>query len=524
MHDLLNLVIAHARAMWRYRWLALMLAWVVSIAGWIHTAQLPDQFSSSARVHIDTDSMLRPLLRGLAVEANISQRIQLMTRTLLSQPNMEKLARMTDVHLQAKTQEALERQTEQMRRRISISSEVRQPNLFTIAYSDADPEQAHKVVQALLTIFMESTLGESRQDGDTARRFLDEQIAEYEQRLIEAETRLAEFRRDNVGMLPSDRGSYYQRLQGVEGELAETRLRLRETENRRAELARQLERERPSAAQAAAGASVWDSPTRVDGRIGALQANLDELLLRYTENHPDVISLRKTIADLEQERERELALRAEAMADFDLGSGPQSNPLAQQIRMSMSSTDAEIASLKVRVAEFERQRDRLKELVDTIPKIEAEMQRLDRDYNVNRSQYDELLRRRESAQLSKVAEDQGEQVQFRIIDPARLPRDASGPDRPALYSASLLAGLGGGLGLAFLLAQLRPVFDNRRSLADITGFPVLGTVSWVRDTAQQARARVELAGFSLAGAVLLLCYGGVVMLGSSAHDLLARFS
>ena len=190
----------------------------------------------------------------------------------------------------------------------------------------------------------------------------------------------------------------------------------------------------------------------------------------------------------------------------------------------MSGADAEIASLKVRVADFERQRDRLKELVDTIPKIEAEMQRLDRDYNVNRSQHDELLRRRESAQLSKVAEDQGEQVQFRIIDPARLPRDPSGPDRPALYSASLLAGLGGGLGLAFLLAQLRPVFDNRRNLAEITGFPVLGTVSWVRDTAQQAKARIELAGFGLAGAMLLLCYGGVVMLGSAAHDLLTRFS
>lgn len=523
MHDLLNLVVAHGRAMWRYRWLALVLAWVISIAGWIHAAQLPDQYRASARVHIDTDSMLRPLLRGLAVEANISQRIQLMTRTLLSQPNMEQLARMTDVHLRAKTQEALERQTEQMRRRISISSEVRQPNLFTISYSDTDPEQAHKVVQALLTIFMESTLGESRQDGDTARRFLDEQIAEYEQRLIDAETRLAEFRRDNVGMLPSDRGGYYQRLQGVEGELGETRLRLRETENRRAELARQLERERPST-QTAAGASVWDSPTRVDGRIGILQANLDELLLRYTENHPDVISLRKTIADLEQERERELALRAEAMADFDLGSGPQSSPVAQQIRMSISGADAEIASLKVRVAEFERQRDQLKELVDTIPKIEAEMQRLDRDYNVNRAQHDELLRRRESAQLSKVAEDQGEQVQFRIIDPARLPRDPSGPDRPALYSASLFAGLGGGLGLAFLLAQLRPVFDNRRNLAEITGFPVLGTVSWVRDAAQRARARIELAGFGLAGAMLLLCYGGVVMLGSAAHGLLTRFS
>lgn len=523
MHDLLNQVLAQGRAMWRYRWLALVIAWVVSIAGWIHVTQLPDEYRASARVHIDTESMLRQLVRGLAVEANISQRIQLMTRTLLSQPNMERLARMTDVHLRAKTPEALERQIEQMRKRISISSETRQPNLFTISYKDTDPQQAHRVVQALLTIFMETTLGESRQDGDTARRFLDDQIAEYEQRLVEAEERLAAFRRDNVGMLPGDRGNYYQRMQAVESQLADTRLQLREAENRRAELARQLARERPSV-QTSSGASVWDSPTRVDARIATLQASLDELLLRYTENHPDVISLRKTIADLELERERELELRTQAMADFDLGPGAQANPVAQQIRMSMSAADAEIASLKVRVAEFERQRDRLKEMVDTIPKIEAEMQRLDRDYNVNRAQYEELLRRREAALLSKQAEDQGEQVQFRIIDPARLPNDPDGPDRPMLYSASLFAGLGGALGLAFLLVQLRPVFDNRRVLSEVTGFPVLGTVSWVRDPAQQARARLELAGFGLAGVVLLLCYASVVVLGSTAHDLLTRLT
>lgn len=523
MHEVMNQILAHARAMWRYRWLALAVAWAVSIAGWIHVAQLPDEYRASARVHIDTDSILRPLLRGLAVEANISQRIQLMTRTVLSQPNMEKLARMTDMHLQAASPEALERTIDRMRRRISISSEVRQPNLFTIAYTDPDPKQAHQVVQALLTILMESTLGESRQDSDTARRFLQDQIGEYERRLVEAEERLAEFRRDNVGMLPGDRGSYYQRLQAIENQIEETRLQLREAENRRRELDRQLSRERPST-QAAVGGSIWDSPTRVDSRIEALQSNLDEMLLRYTENHPDVIAMRKTLEDLEKERERELALRMEALKDFQIGGDVGGNPVAQQIRMAISNIDAEIASLEVRLAEFESQQQGLRARVDTIPKIEAEMQRLDRDYNVNRAQYEELLRRRESAELSIVAEDQGEQVQFRIIDPARLPRSPSGPDRPMLYSASLLASFGVGLGLAFLLAQLRPVFADRRTLNTITGYPVLGTVSWIRDSAQRARARLELAGFGATSLALLLCYGGVLMLGSSAHALLMRFS
>lgn len=517
MHEIFNILVSHARAMWRYRWAALVLAWVVAIGGWLHVTQMPDVYRSSARVHIDTDSILRPLLRGLAVEANISHRIQLMTRTLLSQPNMEKLARMTDMHLQAETPLALERITDQMRSRISISSEARQGNLFTISYRDEDPRKAQEVVQALLTIFMETTLGESRQDTNSAQRFLDQQISEYERRLAEAEQRRADFRRANVGMLPGDRGSYYQRLQTVEGQIEETQLRIREAENRRAELQKQLERERPTVD---GPGSVWDSPLRVDARIDSLQEQLDNLLLRFTENHPDVVALRKTIADLQAQREEELALRAEAMEGFE-GAAASGSPLYQQIRLSISDTDAEIATLKVRLAEFQRQGARLREAVDTIPQIEAEMQRLDRDYDVNRRQYDELLKRRETAEISQLAEDRGEHVQFRIIDPARLPSGPDGPDRPMFYSMSLLAGLGVGLGIAFLLAQLRPVFDSRKSLADL-GYPVLGTVSWILTPVQRARARVEHAGFASSLLVLVVAYVGMIVAGDHVRSFLTQ--
>jgi polysaccharide chain length determinant protein (PEP-CTERM system associated) len=523
MHDIFNQLLSHARAMWRYHWIALAATWLICLAGWFHVAQMPNEYRSSARVHIDTDSILRPLLRGLAVEANVTQRIQLMTRTLLSQPNLEKLARMTDMHLAAQNQAELEQVTDRMRSRISIGSEARQPNLFNISYRDTDPKKAQEVVQALLTIFMETTLGKSREDSDSAQRFLDQQIQEYEQRLSDAESRRADFRRTNVGMLPSDQGGYYQRLQSVESQIEQTRLQMREAENRRVELNRQLEREKP-VLEAQTGSSVWDSPLRVDSRIDALQQQLDALLLRFTENHPDVIALRNTIGDLQAQRDEELALRAEAMASFEgLGGGASGNPLYQQLRILISNADAELASLRVRLAEFERQRDQLRRMVDTIPQIEAEMQRLDRDYEVNRSQYEELLKRRETAQISQVAEDQGENVQFRIIDPARMPREADGPNRPLYFTAVLALGLGIGIGLAFLVSQLRPVFDNRRVLTEVTGFPVLGTVSLMLSPAQQARSRTELAGFAAATVVLLMVWTGIVMLAPATHSLVTRF-
>ena len=100
IHETIQQVITYLRGIWRFRWYAMGISWLVAVVGWVYVSALPDQYQSSAQVLVDTDSMLRPLLRGLAVESNIDQRVQLMTTTLMSRPNLEKLARMTDLEAQ----------------------------------------------------------------------------------------------------------------------------------------------------------------------------------------------------------------------------------------------------------------------------------------------------------------------------------------------------------------------------------------------------------------------------------------
>ena len=104
MQEILAQAFAYVWGVWRFRWMALAIAWVVALVGWIYIAQLPSQYEASARIHVDSNTVLRPLLRGLAIQPNINQRIQLMSRTLLSRPNLEKLSRMTDLDLQAQTE------------------------------------------------------------------------------------------------------------------------------------------------------------------------------------------------------------------------------------------------------------------------------------------------------------------------------------------------------------------------------------------------------------------------------------
>jgi polysaccharide chain length determinant protein (PEP-CTERM system associated) len=511
MDEMLAMALAHLRGIWRYRWVALVVAWVVSLAGWAYVSQMPDQYQASAQVHVDTESVLRPLMSGLAVEPNVQQRVDMLTRTLLTRPTLEKVARETDMHLRATTEAQMNAVIEGLRSNLSIQ-QAGGPrrgrdavNVYTVAYTAENPRQAYAVVQSLLNQFVEGFLGDARVGSDVAQRFLDQQIRDYEQRLEAAEQRLADFRRQNAGLLPGERGDYYQRLQRAQDELRQTELELREAVNRRDELQRQL-----ASGTVNTGSSVSLTPT-LDTRIQNIQTRLDDLSLAYTDRHPDITALRRTLEDLEQQRNEALEMfRQGTRTD---ASALEQNPVFQQMRMGLSQAQVEVSALEVRAAEHRSRIAELQRLVDTVPQIEAELKRLDRDYNVNQQQFAELLQRREQAALSQSLEDRGERVQFRVIEPARVPLRASGPDRLRLSATVLVLGFLAGGGVAFVIAQVRPMFYDRRVLSAVTGFPVLGTVSLSRNAPRRFRERLEIIAFMTISAALLLVFGAVIATG-----------
>jgi polysaccharide chain length determinant protein (PEP-CTERM system associated) len=506
MDEMLAQILAYVRGMWRYRWVALVVAWAVAVAGWVYVSQMPDQYRVSAQVHVDTESVLRPLLTGLAVEPNTNQRVDMLTRTLLTRPNLEQVARATDMHLQAFTEQEIEEVIDGLRRNLSIQSNDRRQNLYTVSYTSPNPRQSFEVVQALLNTFVEGFVGDTRVDSDMAQRFLDEQIQIYEQRLQAAEQRLADFRREHSGLLPGEAGDYYQRLQRIREDLRQTELELREAVNRRDEIQRQLS----SVDLRPVGGSRSLTPA-LDARIAAAQSRLDELTLNFTDRHPDIISLRRTLEDLEQQRREETALLQQG-GRVDAGL-LEDNPVYQEMRIVLSNAQVEVSSLRVRADDHRRRIRELEEVIDTIPQVEAELKRLDRDYEVNQRNFVELLQRRERGALSQSVEARGEQVQFRVVEPARIPLAPSGPNRLFLFAGVLLLGVGSGGGLAFVASQLRPVFDDRRVLNAVTGLPVLGTVALSRSTPRLARERLELVLFLVVSGGLLLAFGAVYMAG-----------
>jgi polysaccharide chain length determinant protein (PEP-CTERM system associated) len=498
LHDLLLQLLTYAHGMWRYRWYALLVAWTVCVGGWMFVYSLPDEYEAKARVYLDTQSVLRPLLRGLAIESDVDSRVKLMTRALLSRPNLEKVARATDLDLRAKTPVQMDALISGLQRAITIRSDRRKADLYEIRYTDRDPEMAQKVVQKVVTTLVEETLGSSRTDTAIAQRFLDGQIRDYEARLTEAEQRLADFKKRHVGSMPSEGRGYYTRLQAAMEQLEQTRAAVRVAENRRGELRKQLQTEEVNL--------VPMGPSDIETRIQDRQKELDALMLKYTDQHPDVLVLRETIAQLKARSDAETA---EAKKDRERAR--ELSPVYQAVKIELSKAEVELASLNTQMTDQQRKVNELRKRVDTIPEVEAELARLNRDYNITKVQYESLVKRRESARLSEQAEQKSDDIKFRIIDPPTLPRKPSAPDRFILLTMVLLGALGAGVGLAFVLNELRPVFLNARVLREITGLPVLGSVSMKLMPKEKLKLRFQLAFFVLISLGLLATYGGALL-------------
>jgi len=232
VHELVDQLLTHLKSIWRFRWYAVAYAWLIASGGWITIYLLPDRYEAWARVYVDTESMLRPLMTGLAVQPNINQIVSMMGRTLATRPNLDKVISMTDMDVGLKTPDDREKLIAHLSKGLAVRSAGRE-NLFTVAYTDENPDLAKRVVQSLLTIFMEGPLGDKRKDSDSARRFIDEQLKAYNEKLVAADGAITEFKRRHQGLMPGDGRGYYARLSDARAALRQATLELREAENSR---------------------------------------------------------------------------------------------------------------------------------------------------------------------------------------------------------------------------------------------------------------------------------------------------
>lgn len=527
MQEILQQVLVILRGMWKFRWPGLVVAWVTAVVGVVVVMKIPDQFEASARIYVDTDSILKPLMAGLTVQPNVEQQIGMLSRTLISRPNLEKLIRMADLDLK----NAGKNDQEALIERLAKGIEIRTAgglNLYTMSYRDSEQDRAKRVIQSMVSIFVESGLGTSRKDTDAAKTFLNEQIKTFEAKLEEAEARMKEFRLRNIATQSADGKDAATRLTEANTQLQTAQLQLREAEFARDAAKQQLAMERGQGANVATQSLLQESTINVstpelDARIGELKKNLDALMQRYTDQHPDVIATRRLVKDLEEQKKREMAeLRKTAMAQAAAaGPGPTATGsiAVQELSRVVAGAEVQVAALRARVAEYSARAAAARDALKTAPQIEAEAAQLNRDYAITKKNYEDLVARRQSAVMSGELDVASGVAEFRLIDPPRVAPKPVSPNRMLLLPGVLLLSLAAGVFFAFAATQLRPTVASGEDLRKLTGLPLLGVVTLLRTEEDKQRERMSLFRFVAASGGLV----GMFMAGLITLSLVSRF-
>jgi polysaccharide chain length determinant protein (PEP-CTERM system associated) len=511
MNDIKELMRTTLAGMWRRRWLGVLVAWFVCLAGWAAVMYLPPVYQSSARIYVDSDTLLGPLLKGIAVESDMSRQVDFMQRTLLSRPNLDKVIRSTDLELQASDPSKRESMIAMLTRKIEVKSEGVGRNLFSVTYDSSDSHLTQAVVQSLLNIFIESNVGVTRADMDQARSFIEAQIADYERQLKQAEQRLADFKQTHLDLLNRP-GGYLSSVDGARQQLMLVQNNYEDAKLRQKTVHQQLTSVPQTVTVGGGTQIIMGNGTKADlaQRVNTLQNTLSELELRYTPQHPDVIATK-----------RALASAREQLAHAPAGSGNEgrvttpgqtiTNPVYEQMKLREVEVQADVLSAERKVEEQKTILAQLEQQSKTAPEVEAQFANLNRDYDVIKRNYTELVNRRESARMAQEVDAKSQKIDFRVIDPPQLPLKPIGPNRILYLTVVLFAGLGAGVMFTYVLSYLDDTFDTLEKLRAISTFPILGSVSFAETSVDRKRLRLRAASFAVLCVGLVIAFASILL-------------
>jgi polysaccharide chain length determinant protein (PEP-CTERM system associated) len=525
VHAGLRQIVDEVRGAWRFRWWAVAAAVLVAVLGWIIVFALRDRYEASTAVLVDTRTALKPALQGLATEQDVAVQLDYVTQALLAEAQLARIAQAAGI-LPASGLDPGHQQLQVTRLRDRIHLTVTPgtdqqvgSSTYGIVYQDSDRAKCLKLVQILLNTLVNETLGNKREGAESAQTFLQQQIQDYEKRLRAAEDRLAAFKSQHVGVMPTEQGGSLSLLEKETEAIADLKTKIYTAETRRHTLERELHGD---AAIAAASGIPVVGPNGVAvgmdtaSRIAQAQAHLDELLLKFTDKHPDVIATRRALEDLKKRRAAEIESLRRGDASVAATSGASTNPVFQSIQLALNQVDVDLSDLRAQLAQHESKAKELRSLLNTAPQVEAEYAELTRDYDVTKAQYTALVANYEKARLGQRADTAGS-VRFELVQPPTVSFRPVWPRRSMYLGMVLLAALGTGAALAYLLNQLHPVVVSAARLAEVTGVPVLGVVGPAFPHVERSAARREFWRVALAVGVLIACFA--IMLSLSAAGL-----
>jgi polysaccharide chain length determinant protein (PEP-CTERM system associated) len=476
-------------SVWNRRWLALGVAWAVCLLGWLVVAMVPNSYQSRARIFVQLDDALAEQIGiGLNDRRRDIDRVQ---QTLTSAVNLEKVVRSTRLGDGIKDPKDMESAVLGLVKKIKVVSQ--QDNLFEITASASEgslseaqnAKLAQDIAQKMIDIFREENMAGGRGEMTETLQFMNQQLADRQKELEAAEARRSAFEAQHPEMVQGGAGALQRleasrsELRGIEGDLAAAQAALAAINGQLAGTPQTI-----AVAGPAGGAR---------GALAQAAAELSGMRARgLTDNHPDVISMKNQVASLRVQAQGEGA-----------NAGGTPNPAYSSLESIKAERQANVQSLTVRRASLQSEIAGVMSNQLGNPQLAAEAQRISRDYDVLKTQYDKLLQDREQLRLRGQVETERNSVKFQVVDPPTTPRAPFAPNRPLLLFGVLIVGLGAGAAAAFAVGQLRATFSTSSRLESAIGLPVLGTITEVlNEASRELRRRRQRQFFAGAGALV----------------------
>lgn len=494
-------------SVWHRRWLALAVAWGVCLLGWLVVAMIPNSYEAKARIYVDVDDVLSEQL-GIAGDGR--KEIERVRQTLLSSVNLEKVISSTKLGEEISERSEMDSAIARLAEDVKVVSE--EDNLFSITAqvgmgSLSDSENAvlaRNVVQKLLDIFREEHIAGNRAEISGAIADLNEQLEERKSELEAAEQRRLSFEAQYPDLIGGS-STLTTRIQQSRTELRDIDADLAAAQSSLSYINSQL---------ASTPRTIIGGGNSVGPQAALLQAQsqLAELRARgLTDQHPDVKSTSRQVEILT----RQVA----AAGPGDVTGTP--NPAYTQLQSLRSERQAGVESLQARRAALQSTVASLMASQATEPAVAAEANRISRDYDVLRTNYEKLLQDREKLRTRGDVVDETSQYKFDLVDPPVVPQKPAAPNRPLLLIGVLFVGFGAGAGMAWAMGQLRSTYAVPGKLERTTGLPVIGSISLtLSDAAKALRAKrlKQFAGATagLFGVLVILLAIEIISIGTIA--------
>ena len=454
----------------RRKWWIIIPFLLSLLGGLTYALKAPKIYEAETLILVQPQRVPQEYVRSV-VSTSVEDRLRTITQQVTSRTNLEKIIKQYNLYNDTRNHLLMDDKVAIFRKMITVNVSHRgrrnEASAFSISFRGTDPKIVAEVTNTLASNFITENLKLREAQALGTSSFLADELNSVKKKLREKEEELKQYRIKYMGGLPEQLQTNLSILERLQAQLDQYNENLRDAENRKILLQQQIA-EAATSARSRVGVGSQAAATQQEDELQSLKNQLALLESRYTENHPDVIRLKKTIERLEASKSAETP-----------ASSSEQTPRApvvqvdQTLKRQLEETNLEIKRLKSEITDLTAQIKLYQKRVEDTPKREQELLSLNRDYNNLRELYNSLLNRKLEAEIAVSLEKKQKGEQFRVLDPAKVPSRPIKPDMRKIALMTLVLGLGLGGGLAYLVEMMDTSFKDPEEVEKELGLPVL---------------------------------------------------